>query len=255
MESYLYFHALKEMFRIRRIIPWILIALFIGLMGLAWHDVVPDATLDQQYGDVSSMLIFRMVALASAIYTTSIISQEVEQKTIVYLLTRPVARWKLLSMRFLASVTTVAFIGIFAAVVLSAFVYRGNIAGNPLLGHDILAIVVGSLCYGSLFLLFSLLSNRAMILCIIFAFGWEVPVANLPGDLSYLTIFSYVQAIAQHPETSGGPKAALLTGQMGSTSISPSVGLQVMVITAVALVGLGLWWFTHFEYIPREDVE
>ena len=255
MLPYLYSHSLKEMLRLRRFLPWVGVALFTAFMGLVWPSLVPESTANQQYADISSMLIFRVLALASAIYTTSIVSQEVEQKTIVYLLTRPVTRWKLLAMRYLASVTVLSIVAIMSALLLSAVIFRGQIGDNDLLGGDIKAIIIGAFCYGALFLLVSLLSSRAMIICILFAFGWELSVGSLPGDLAYLTVFSYLQALAQHPATIGGPKAKLLTGDLGTTAISPTLGMQVMVITTVAVVLLCLWWFSHFEYVPREDAE
>ena len=197
MLPYLYSHSLKEMLRLRRFLPWVGVALFTAFMGLVWPSLAPESTANQQYADISSMLIFRVLALASAIYTTSIVSQEVEQKTIVYLLTRPVTRWKLLAMRYLASVTVVSIVAILSALLLSAVIFRGHIGDNDLLGGDIKAIIIGAFCYGALFLLVSLLSSRAMIICILFAFGWELSVGSLPGDLAYLTVFSYLQALAQ----------------------------------------------------------
>ena len=252
---YLYTHALKEMFRLRRFLPWIGVAVFIAFMGFMWPNLSPDSTNIQQYSDLSSMLIFRALALASAIYTTSIVSQEVEQKTIVYILTRPVARWKMLLARYLASVTVVSTIAIVCVLFLSAVTFRGNIGENSLLGGDVKAVIVGAFCYGALFLFVSLVSSRAMIICILFAFGWELSMGNLPGDLSYLTVYSYLQSLAQHPAATGGPKEKLLTGELGTAAITPSLAIQVMVITTIALAAICLWWFSHFEYIPREDAE
>jgi len=255
MELYLYTHALKEMLRARRFLPWVGVAIFIAFMGLVWPSLSPESTTVQQYADLSSMLIFRVLALASAIYTTSIIGQEVEQKTIVYLLTRPVARWKLLAMRYLASVTVVSIVAVMCVLFLTAVTFRGHFGENHLLANDIKTVIVGALCYGALFLFVSLISSRAMIICILYAFGWELSVGNLPGDLSYLTVYSYLQALAEHPSTNGGPKAQLLTGQLGTAAISPNVAIQVLVITALAVAAVSVWWFSHFEYIPREDAE
>src|SRR5437764_3590276 len=144
MLPYLYSHSLKEMLRFRRFLPWVGVALFTAFMGLVWPSLAPESTANQQYADISSMLIFRVLALASAIYTTSIVSQEVEQKTIVYLLTRPVPRWKLLLTRYVASVAVVAAVGVGSALALSLAVYPGHAFSNPLLAKDALALGIGA---------------------------------------------------------------------------------------------------------------
>jgi ABC-2 type transport system permease protein len=255
MEAFLFSHALRDFLRLKRILPWIGLGILSAVIGKAWHQVVPDATQAQQYGDVAAMLVFRMVALASAIFTTSIISQEVEQKTIVYLLTRPVPRWKLLLMRYLASVVVVAGIGILSACMLSGALFGPRFLQNDLLLNDMKAIVVGALGYGALFLFVSLLFNRAMIICVLFAFGWETSIPNLPGDLYHLSIFSYMTAIGQHPQTDAGPKGALLSGQLGNNLISPASAYPTMAVFTIVIVLAAVWWFTNFEYVPREDAE
>jgi ABC-2 type transport system permease protein len=254
MGLFLYTHALKDSLRAKRIIPWIAVSLIVALIGAAWPSITRTNDPVHQYGDVAAMLVFRVMALASAIYTTAIIGQEVEQRTIVYILTRPVARWKILLMRYLASVTVVALMGIFSAVLLTLVMFRGNIGANELLLKDILALIMGAFAYGALFLFTSVIWTRAMIICLLFAFGWETVVPNLPGDLYHLSVFSYMQAIAQHPASQTGPAAAL-TGQLSQNSITPGAAYPTIIIAVVALVLASLWWFTHFEFVPREDAE
>lgn len=254
MTGFLYSQALRDFLRARRLIPWLMMCGIVALLGLAWERIEPTSTPVQRYGDLSSMLIFRIVALSAAIYVTSIIGQEVEQKTIVYLLTRPIERWKLLLTRFLAAATSVALIGLIAALLLSAVLLHGNPFANELLGRDSVAIVLGSLEYGALFLMVSLLSSRAMMICIVFSFGWEWAIPNLPGDLYRLSVSSYMEAIAQHPMPAD-KKTALLAGTLGTNLITTSSAYAVMGIVTIAVLGLALWWFTHYEYVPREDTE
>src|SRR5579862_2912550 len=108
MASYIYFSTIREFLRFRRLFPWILLGFAGMFLAIAWPYLNRFADRQEQYTGVSSMLVFHVEALASAIFSTAIISQEVEQKTIVYLLTRPVSRWMLLIMRYLASATVVA---------------------------------------------------------------------------------------------------------------------------------------------------
>jgi ABC-2 type transport system permease protein len=255
MELYLYGHAVKEFLRARRIAAWIILSVMVALIGFTWKYVATGENVTQRYADLSAMFVFHLVALASAILTTSIIGQEVEQKTIVYILTRPVSRWKLLLMRYLAACTVVSGIGILTAVLLSATVFGGNPFANSLLLSDIAAIILGAFAYSGFCLVVSLLLVRSMIVCILFILAWETSVPNLPGDLYRLSIFSYMQAIAQHPAVTDSKGAAFLSGSLGNNLLQPSTGYPVLIVISVILTAFSLWWFTRFEYVPREDAE
>ncbi|HSI72814.1 MAG TPA: ABC transporter permease subunit [Fimbriimonas sp.] len=255
MEQAIFGQALREYLRPRRVIPWIMLGLICALLAYSWKFLEPKSDALHQYANVSSMLVFRIVALASAIFTTAIISQEVEQRTIVYLLTRPVARWKLLLIRYLASVLVVAVLGILAALFTSFGAFK-TLGGNELLSKDILALVVGAFAYGALFLFVSLLFNRAMLVCLLFAFGWETSVPNMPGEMGRLSILTHLQAIAEHPNTQDQSKLlGLATGALGTNTISASSAWGVLGFITLICLGLSAWWFTHFEYVPREDAE
>lgn len=255
MEQAIFGQALKEYLRARRLIPWLLLGVACAVLAFAWKSLQADSQPLERYASVSSMLVFRLVALASAIFTTAIISQEVEQRTIVYLLTRPVPRWKILVLRYLASVLVVALLGILSAVLTSVGAFS-SLAGNSLLGNDIMAITMGAFAYGALFLFVSLIVNRAMIVCLLFAFGWETMVPNMPGTMDRLSILTYLQAIAQHPALENSGKVMqMATSTGGANVVTPDRAWATLTILVLVMVSLSAWWFTHFEYIPREDAE
>jgi ABC-2 type transport system permease protein len=256
MEAYLYTSSLREFLRFKRLFIWVLIA-FAG-MGVAaiWPYLSSQATLAQQYTTVSQIFVFHVLALVSAIYTTAIVSQEVEQKTIVYLLTRPVSRWKLLITRYLASATVVALLGILGVLLVSFGIYKGGALSNEFLTKDILAMIVGAFAYGALFLVVSLLVNRAMLVSLLFAFGWEGIVPNMPGEMYRLSVYSHVLSISEHPSSSSqGNAVGFATGNLSTNAISSSSAIVTLTVMTVALVALGCLWFTRFEFVPREDAE
>ena len=198
--------------------------------------------------------MFHILALTSAILTSTILNQEVENKTIVYLLTRPVPRWKLLFFRYIACSLVVAALGVINTLFVTVGVY-GGLSGNPDLLRDMAALLVGAFAYGAFFMLIGLLFNRAMIVCLLFAFGWETAVPNMPGQMSYLSINTYLQAIAHHASSTSNKGMALLSSAIGDNSITSTTGYMTMTIFIVVLVLFAAGWFTHFEYLPREDAE
>lgn len=247
--------ALREFMRPKRFLPWVFLGLGTLAMALLWKRFSPETENSVIYGNLSEMLVFRLLGLVSAIYTTAIISQEVEQKTIIYLLTRPVPRWQLLVARYLASVIVVSLITFIAAIFASYGVYRNQFLSNPYLWSDLKAFILGAFAYGALFLVVSLLINRAMIVCLLYAFGWETAVPNMPGESYYTSIFSYLQTLSQHPRGENNPLLGFLSGQLSTNQMSSSMPWLVLPMMTILLLALGCLWFTHFEYVPREDAE
>lgn len=254
--GYLYLSALRDFLRAKRTLTWLAVAGGLVVMGLAIKRVSVDRSGDDLYALLSGTLVFRLLPLVSAIFSTQVLSAEVEQKTIVYLLTRPIPRSQLILMRSLASMTAVALVTIMAAVAVSASVFGAGALGNELFWRDIKAILIGSAAYGALFVMISLLVNRAMIVCILIAFVWETAVASLPGSMYYLSINSYLTAIAERPSVvETGPGLQLLSGGLSENLISTSFAWPAMFLATLSLTVAAMTWFTRFEYLPREDAE
>lgn len=254
MEGAIFSQALREFMRFKRVIPWVLFALVCGGLAFVWPKFQPDVTHQGQYTNVIAIFVFKMVALASAILTTAIVSQEVEQKTIVYLLTRPVKRFSIILFRYLASIIVMSAISIFGLLCTSFGASVG--LNNELIGKDIIAVVLGSAAYGALFLFVSLILNRSMLVCLLYAFAWESAIPNLPGDLYYLSINSYMQGIAQHPAAEDANRTVTVIGGMKSaTLLSSGTSIAVLLLLSATLVAISMVWFTKFEFVPREDAE
>ncbi len=250
MTSAIFAHALKEASRFRRVAPWLFMGFLCFLLAFYWPSLVPNTNATQSYVSVVAMAAVRVLALGSAILTTAVIGQEIEGRTIVYLLTRPVPRWLLLLTRFAASVLVVFLLAAAALIFTSAGAYRGG--GNPYLLRDLGVVFLGAIAYGSLFLFLSLAVNRALIWCVLFAFGWETAVPTMPGDIYRASILSHLQAAMQHPKAVGGGILNLLGG---APAMSPRSAVMTLVIVSALLLALSAWWFTKFEFVPREDAE
>jgi ABC-2 type transport system permease protein len=244
--------ALLDGFRFKRILPWLFLGFCSFILAIAWKSINKDATPTDRFVNVANLLVFRLLPLAAAIYATSIISQEVEQKTIVYLLTRPIERWKLLVGRWGATAVAVT---IFSVISLGLTLMGAGNGVKVNLLNDLLAIFLGALAYTSLFLFITLLFNRALIICVLFAFGWESSIPNLPSGLQKFSILAHMQGIAKHPPSKGGNVLDIVAGILGENKMDPTVSIFSLLLFSVLMVGLSCYWFTTHEYIPREDAE
>src|SRR4051812_1634128 len=107
MASYVFMNAFSEFFRAKRLIVWVIVAVAMYFAALAYLRVSGTDQPGDSYSMLSSLMLFRLLPLASAIFSSAVLSQEIEQKTIVYLLTRPIPRPVFLVMRTLASALVV----------------------------------------------------------------------------------------------------------------------------------------------------
>lgn len=255
MGLFLYQSALKDFMRPKRLAVWLFVVA--GVFGIAklWTTLTTGLSPQEAYNQVSAVLVYRVLALTAAIFSTAVVSQEVEQKTIVYLLTRPIPRQTLLLARSLAASTVVVGIGWLLAIGVTLAVFGVRIGGNAMLVKDMIALGVGALAYTSLFVLLSLWINRAMIVCILFAFGWETMIPNLQGDIYYLSIYKYLETISERPAVSGPGPLEALAAQLSANQMTVQTAWVALVAMIVAFTAIAGWWFTHYEYVPREDAE
>jgi ABC-2 type transport system permease protein len=255
--SFLFTHAVRQNARFNRLLPWILAGFFMAGIAALLASLGGNMTPDDRYTNVTLMMVYRAVALAAAVFSATIVSQEVEQKTIVYLLTRPTSRATIIFSRYVGGVVVVALLGMFMQFCTGLGAYGPAELGQGVFYRDLLAIAIGSAAYMAVFLLISLLVNRAMLFCILYTFGYETATGNLPGESYYASIMAHMQGISQHAMTSGSSNrtVSILTGQSSSNLLTGKVSIPVLLIVSVVAIGLCMAWFTHFEYMPREDAE
>jgi len=149
------------------------------------------------FGSAMSLLYLRFIVPAIGVfYGTSLIADEVVDKTITYLFTRPIPRGAIVLGKFLAYlVCATAVVLPSAAVVFMVMVPFGNMAA--LLGsfvRDLGVLVLGLAAYGAVFLWAGALFRRPLVGGLLFVFGFEQVAVILPGYVGRLTLAHYLQA-------------------------------------------------------------
>jgi len=144
-----------------------------------------------------TLLYLRFIVPAIGVfYGTSLIADEVEDKTITYLFIRPIPRGAIVLGKYLAYVLCVTSVVLpSAAVVFMVMVPFQDMA--PLFGsfvRDLGVLALGLAAYGAVFLWAGALFRRPLVGGLLFVFGWEQLAAVLPGYLRRLTIAHYLQA-------------------------------------------------------------
>ncbi|HSL21911.1 MAG TPA: ABC transporter permease [Vicinamibacterales bacterium] len=186
-----------------------------------------------------------IVPLLAIFYGTSLIADEVEDKTITYLFTRPIRRGAVLLGKYLAYfvVTSLVVLPSVMIVYLLVAPINGSLGAAfiPLL-KDLALLAIGLGAYGAFFAFIGAKFKRPLLTGLIFVFGWEQLAMLIPGYLRKFTIIYYVQALVPHAMPQEGV-VSLLQGLFRET---PSL--------AMSLFWLAVIWF-GFLWLAARTVE
>ncbi len=399
-DLYLFKSALRENLRPKRLLLALFLVLFPAIIALLYRTMNAEQFDPfDAYNNASTTMVFGFIlVILAVVYGTGVISQEIEQKTIVYLLTRPVPRWRILMMKYLAAVCSITLTVWLATLTLAfasfgfgdserSFLLRSSeiqdvpgfvdklnnpdddvstylvkhlsdrakndlnpekyfnsqspnrrdrfrrqamlgaspvrrlsralreindqllkdsdfyseerfgmimmsdttkklIAAKPSgkqLAHlnrlllqqyypqiimvreppvfslwtDLAVLPLGALAYGALFLLLATILNRPMMYGLVFAFGWESWVPNIPGKFQYVSIMTYVRTLAPHPKMGQEASGMLqfLSGTVANDPLSITTAVLALAGTVVVCLGMAFMIFSNNEYVPREDAE
>ena len=164
------------------------------------------------FGVMIWMLFLRfIVPVLGVFYGTALMADEVEDKTITYLFTRPISRGAVLVGKFLAYLAC-TFLVVLPSVMIVYFLLVPLSAlpgtfGNLLIDLGLLAL--GLAVYGGVFAFVGSFFKRPLVIGLVFAFGWEQVTLALPGYLKQFTIAYYLQALVPHAMPSDGVTSIL----------------------------------------------
>jgi ABC-2 type transport system permease protein len=137
-----------------------------------------------------------VLPVTALIVGTGVLGSEVDDGTIVHILTKPLPRSEIIFAKLLVAVVVTA---VSAAVPL--FI-AGVLADSVAFGLAlVVSAVVGALAYSALFLLLSLLSRRPVLLGLVYVLVWEGLLGRFLSGTRVLSIEQYAIALADkiHP--------------------------------------------------------
>lgn len=132
-DLYLFGSALRDLTRARRLAITAGLVILPAAVALALR-LAARGRFDGAiaYNALASLLVFGfLLVILSVVFSTGAIGQEMEQKTIVYLLTRPVPRWRILLARFAAATLLIVATGWLALLLLAAATYSPRSETTP----------------------------------------------------------------------------------------------------------------------------
>jgi len=193
------------------------------------------------FGGIMWLLYLKFVVpVLGAFYGTSLVSDEVEDKTITYLFTRPIPRGSIVIGKYLAYVVCTALVvlpTVLVSYLLLTPIGGGSIGANfPNLLLDLGILLLGLAVYGAAFACIGALVPRPLVAGLVIVFGWEQVALVVPGYLRKFTVAYYLQSLVPHAM----PQDDTVSAIQSLFSQPPSAVSSVLWLLAILAVSLWL---------------
>ena len=193
-----------------------------------------------------------IVPVLGVFYGTALMADEVEDKTITYLFTRPIPRGAVLIGKYLAYMACTSLVVLPSVMIvyfmLVPFSELPTTFGSLVV--DLALLGLGLAVYGGVFAFVGAFFKRPLVIGLLFAFGWEWVVLALPGYLKQFTIAYYLQALVPHAMPSDGV-ASLLQGMFRDMP-PPAVCLAWLIGYLVGFLYLATRVVEKKEYVLEQ---
>ncbi|ASW57434.1 ABC transporter permease subunit [Plantactinospora sp. KBS50] len=131
-----------------------------------------------------------VLPVVALIVGTGVLGSEIEDGTIVHILTKPIPRWQVILPKLAVAS------GVTAITVAIPLYVGGVLADSVRLGLALAAAgAVGAVAYSAVFLALSLLTRRPVLLGLVYVLIWEGLLTNLVSGTAVLSIQQYVLTI------------------------------------------------------------
>ncbi len=199
------------------------------------------------FAKVMLSLYFQLlVPVLALFFGSSIVNEELDNKTLVYLTTVPVPRRSVLLGKYLAAALLAALligVGFLLCFLGGSFTRLDDPAAWQELAVFLGTALLALFCYSALFTALGAFMKKSILVGLFFVFGWESVVQYFPGVTQKFTIVHWVKSLLPIPPGEGG----FLIFQL-----QPSPPLQsVLTLLAASLIFLALavFIFERKEYI------
>jgi ABC-type transport system involved in multi-copper enzyme maturation permease subunit len=209
-----------------------------------WRRWLPTATPEQferslglfTEGFVVVVFATFLLPICALAYATTSLGSDREDRTLVFLLSRPVPRWLILLAKLSATLPLV--LGLVAG---SFFAYcrLAGAVGREAFELYLPPLFFLTLAYVGLFHLFAVMFRHSTIVALIYALFVEPLVSNMPGIINRVAVTFYGRSIIDH--------AAQRTSSLFSP-IGPLTAAWALCAIALGTLLLAGWLFERREY-------
>ncbi|WP_446216835.1 ABC transporter permease [Micromonospora sp. IBHARD004] len=166
-----------------------------------------------------------VLPVVALIVGTGVLGAEIDDGTVVHILTKPLPRWQIVLPKLAVAV------GVSAATVAVPLYVAGVLADSVRLGLALAAAsALGALAYSALFLALSLVTRRPVLLGLVYVLIWEGLLGNFVSGTKVLSIQQWVIALADRMAPTELLSTTVSVPVAGVLTALVSVGFTVLAI-------------------------
>lgn len=204
---------------------------------------------------VNQVLISIVIPFSAFYWGSSLLTDEIDNKTLVYLWTRPNSRQSIVIFKFLCIIPFIILLTTLSLITayLSSFGGIGIETVFSELGYvlwDSRALILAGIVYAALGSLVSSLFKKPLAWGLFYIFFWDPVVSALPGSLKLLSVRYYTLNLSTHPERGqlDFPIADMLKMLKPDSPPSAIQSILTLIIAAIFLVTFTAYRASQKEY-------
>ena len=221
----------RGLFGRRRIVLLVLLAALPVLIGLLIRVTGGRPDVDRVLATLVVQFVMPLVAL---IVGTTVLGSEIDDGTAVYLLVKPVSRWRIVLAKAIVAAGLTAVLIVPAVVLTSLLLSRDDLA-TTVIGFTAACFLGGS-AYAIAFLALSTFTTRAFLIGLAYVLIWEGVLSRLLEGTKFLSIRQATLGVAAG---AGVP--------FGDTQLALNVSVLVLLVVIVGGFLLASWRLARFE--------
>ena len=141
---------------------------------------------------LDGLLVAGILPIVTMALATSSFGNELEDKTLGYLALMPLARWRIVLPKVLASLIICGPLLVISGVVATLLGFDGEV--RPAVAVAI-SLGAGVLAYAAIFTWLGLITTRALPFALIYVLLWEGVISTFMSGVDYLSVRGYTLAI------------------------------------------------------------
>lgn len=188
-----------------------------------------EAQDDFVEGMIGGMIVYAIMPIVAMTLATAAFGNELEDRTLSYLLLKPVRRIFVALPKLLASIVVAGPLMAASSIAVVSVALGGEIQTAVAVG---VAVFLGVVAYSAVFTWAGLISSHALGFALVYVFLWEGVISSFLSGVRYLSIRAHTLSIMYGMD------------ETGLSALEESVIEFPAAIGGAALVTIGFLWLT-----------
>ena len=207
----------------------LLAALPVALATVVYFVASGENSYERNFVNIllDGLLVGGILPVTTMALATAAFGNEMEDRTLSYLVLKPIARWRIAVAKLLASIAIASPLLIASGVLATVLGLQSGFQAAVAVG---VALLAAAAAYSAIFTWAGLISSRAIAFALIYVFLWEGLISTFIHGVDYLSIRGYTLALMHGIDSTS---LAVLSDRV--------IELPASAVGAVAVTAIFFW--------------